>query len=166
MRPYSFVLLITALAISASTSAHEYTLGTLHIAHPHARATAPGQPSGAAYFGIENTGKTPDQLIAIKSPIAKSVELHTMSMTDNVMRMREVTTLEIPPAAKITMAPGDGYHIMLVGLTHQLKPGEKFPMTLNFRNAGKLEISVVVDDEKNSGATKGMDMLKKQRVTK
>src|SRR4051812_12593606 len=101
MRPHSIVTLTAALLFSATISAHDYEFGKLHIAHPHARATVPGQPSGAAYLGIENPGKTADKLLSIKSPIAKSAELHTMSMTDNVMRMREVTTLDIPPSARI-----------------------------------------------------------------
>jgi copper(I)-binding protein len=161
MRIYSLVL-STALLVSASASAHDYALGTLRIAHPHARSTVPGQPSGAAYLDLENTGKTPDKLISIKSPIAKSAELHTMSMAADIMRMREVTALDIPPSAKIAMSPGTGYHIMLVGLTHQLKPGEKFPMTLSFKNAGKIKVLVAVDDDnKNQNAAKAANMVHK-----
>ena len=32
-----------------------------------------------------------------------------------------------------------------MGLKQPLQPGDKFPMTLNFEKAGKIEVSVVVD---------------------
>ena len=144
MRLSSLILLTAALIMSTSASAQEYQRDNLRITHLHARATVAGQPSGAAYLDIDNTGKSTDTLIAITSPIAKSVEIHTMSMADNVMRMREVTALDIPPSTKIVMTPGDGYHLMLVGLTKKLKSGEQFPMTLRFKKAGKIKVSVVV----------------------
>jgi hypothetical protein len=43
------------------------------------------------------------------------------------------------------MKPGDGYHLMLVGLKQPLKPGERFPLTLIFENAGRIELMVNVD---------------------
>jgi copper(I)-binding protein len=143
----SLITLAAALIISASASAHEYKVGDLRVAHPHARATVPHQPSGAAYFGIENTGKSTDKLVAVASPVAKTAQIHTMSMDGNVMKMREVQNIEIPPSGKIVMKPGDGYHIMLMGLNQQLKPGDKFPLTLTFEKAGKIDVSVLVDDK-------------------
>jgi copper(I)-binding protein len=144
----SIITLAAALAISASAAAaHEYKLGDLRIIHPHARPTVPHQPSGAAYIGIENNGKNADKLIAVTSPVAKTAEIHSMSMQGNVMKMREVENIDIAPSAKIQMKPGDGYHIMLIGLNQPLKPGDKFPLTLTFEKAGKLDVSVSVDDK-------------------
>jgi copper(I)-binding protein len=143
----SIMTAVAALVISASASAHEYKLGDLRIAHPHARATVSGQPTGAAYFGIENIGKSADKLIAVASPAAKTAQIHTMSMEGNVMRMREAENIEIAPSAKIVMKPSDGYHIMLIGLNQPLKAGDKFPMTLTFEKAGKVDVSVWVDDK-------------------
>jgi len=131
--------------------AHDYKAGDLSIVHPYARATVPNQPSGAAYLTIENQGKQNDKLIAASSPIAKSTQIHTMSMDGNVMRMREVGSLDIKPGEKMTMTPGHGYHIMLIGLSQPLKTGDKFPLTLTFEKAGKVEVSVWVED-KGAGA--------------
>jgi len=68
-------------------------------------------------------------------------------MDGSIMRMREVTQLELKPAAKLTMGPGDGYHIMLVGLKKALRPGEKIPLNLRFEKAGKVELEAVVDSK-------------------
>jgi len=141
-------LLVLAAALVAGTiaHAHEYTLGDLHIEHPYARPTVPMQRSGGAYLTIENKGKDGDKLVAASSPIAGSVQIHTMSMEGDVMKMREVDGVELKPASKVEMMPGHGYHLMMLGLRQPLKAGDKFPMTLTFEKAGKTEVSVVVAD--------------------
>lgn len=154
---HSYLTPLAALLLCASVSAHEYVVGSLHIAHPNARATVANQPTGAAYLTIANQGKTDDKLIALTSPIAQSVELHTMSMDNNVMRMREVGQLDLKPSDTIAMKPGGGYHIMLVGLKQPLKTGDKFPLTLSFEKAGKIEVSVWVEDGNAKNAASASD---------
>ena len=139
--------LVAALALTGTAYAHDYKVAELQIGHPWARPTVPGQPSGGAYLSIENKGKAGDKLIAVASPIAKSAEIHTMSMEGNVMKMREVGSIDIKPTEKIAMQPGNGYHIMLIGLSQPLKVGDKIPLTLTFEKAGKLEVSIYVEDK-------------------
>lgn len=141
------LLTIALASASILAHAHSFKLGDLQVDHPHARATVPGQPSGAAYLSIENKGKTADKLIAVSSPVAKSAEIHTMSMEGNVMKMREVQVIEIAPGAKVEMKPSDGYHLMLMGLKQPLKKDDKFPLTLTFEKAGKLNIDVHVNGD-------------------
>jgi copper(I)-binding protein len=145
MKQYIFTL--TAMLALNLAQADDYNAGNLHIDHAHARATVPGQSSGAAYVSIENNGKVSDKLLAVASPVAKSAEVHNTIMDGNIMRMRDVSELELKPSAHIVMQPGDGYHIMLVGLKQALKPGEKIPLSLRFEKAGKIEIEVSVDDK-------------------
>ena len=109
-----FVLIVTFIC-SALTWAND-SVGSLRVDQAVARPSFPGQPSGAVYLSIENSGKQPDQLISVSSPIAQSTQLHTMSMNGNVMKMREVNAIEIKPSSKLVMQPGNGYHVMLIGL--------------------------------------------------
>lgn len=139
---------IAMLAMSASVLAQEYKVGDIRIDHPYARPSVAAQSSGAVYLSIENLGKSPDQLVSATSPVANSVELHTMSMQGNVMKMREVANIEINPSEKIVMTRGHGYHIMLIGLKQPLKPGDKVPLTLHFKKAGKVETQATVQDKK------------------
>lgn len=147
--------LLAGLVIGIAANAHDYKAGDLNIGHPWARPTVPGQPSGGAYLSIENKGKQSDTLLSASSPAVKSVEIHTMAMDGNVMKMREVGSIDIKPAEKITMQPGNGYHIMLIGLSQQLKVGDKIPLTLNFAKAGKVDVVVFVE---NNNATNGNSM--------
>ena len=149
----ALISLTAALISSASVYATDYQTGDLRIEHTYARATVPNQASGAAYLTIENTGAHTDKLIAVASPIAKTTQIHTMSMDGNVMKMREVSSIELKPSTKLTMKPGDGYHIMLIGLKQPLKIGTEFPLTLVFEKSGKTEISVSVKDMDRKAAT-------------
>ncbi|HEY8023935.1 MAG TPA: copper chaperone PCu(A)C [Burkholderiaceae bacterium] len=134
---------LALISAAGSVLADDHT--SLVVSNAHARPTVPGQSSGAAYIDIENRGKTSDRLLTISSPVAKSAEVHSMTMDGTIMRMREVTQLELKPSAKLTMGSGDGYHIMLVGLKKALKPGEKIPLNLRFEKAGKMELDAIVD---------------------
>jgi copper(I)-binding protein len=142
-----FIFTIAAICGSPAL-AHDYTIGALHVQQPVARPSFPGQPSGAAYVSIENNGKQADKLVGVSTPIAASAQIHTMTMVGNVMKMREVDGIELEPSGKIAMQPGNGYHIMLMGLKQPLKVGDQFPMTLMFEKAGKLKVSVDVKEIK------------------
>lgn len=144
-RKFTYLIsLITSVVLVSAAQAHELKLGDIQIDHPYARATVPQQSSGGAYLTVENNGKTDDKLIKVESNIARSVEIHNMEMVGDVMKMRAVDGIELKAGSKVSMAPGGGYHIMLIGLNQQLKVGDKFPLTLYFAKAGKIEVAVVV----------------------
>jgi copper(I)-binding protein len=139
---------LVALALALPTLpavAHDARIGSLHVFHPSAPATLPGQSSGAVYLMIENEGTVADRLLSASSPAASSVSIHSMSMDGNIMKMREVGNVALPPAAKVSLKADSGYHLMLSGLKQPLQPGDKIAMTLTFERAGKLEVSVHVD---------------------
>ena len=134
-----------ALAPIGIAHAHANSAGDVSIGHPYATPSVPGARNGAAYIAtLENTGKQPDRLLRASTPVAARTELHTMSMDDGVMRMREVDALPLAPGAPIKMRPGQGFHFMLMDLKRPLKEGDTFPMTLEFERGGKVEVKVVV----------------------
>jgi hypothetical protein len=115
-----------------------------------ARATVGKMPNGAAFLQIENKGAD-DALLSASSAAAAKVEIHTMSMDGNVMKMRALDQLELKAGQKVEMKPGSGVHIMLMGLKKPLTVGDKFQLTLNFRKAGKVETSVEVAEMSKHG---------------
>jgi copper(I)-binding protein len=137
------LLVLCAFPVCAAQSA-----SSIAVTQPFAPATMPGAPTGAVYLTLHNKGKKPDQLVGATTPRAKRVELHAMSMTGNVMRMREVAAIELAPGGQLRMRPGSGHHLMLVGLAAPLAPGEEFPLTLQFRAAGNAEVKVKVEPER------------------
>jgi len=113
----------------------------LSIEGAFSRAT-PGTGPGVAYLTIHG-GDIPDRLLSVTSTRAPKVEMHTMSMQGEVMRMREVDAIDIPANATVKLAPG-GMHLMLVGQASPLKAGESVLLTLTFAHAGARSVNVPV----------------------
>jgi len=148
-------LLPLVLAMAAfSANAHEYQAGTLKIGHPWARMTAPGQPSGGAFLKLNNTGTAADRLLGGSTPLADHIELHSMSMEGNVMKMREVNAIDVPPGQTVELKPG-AWHMMLIGLKVPLKAGDKVPMTLKFAKAGEVKVELKIEEIAPPGAASG-----------
>ena len=134
LRLFALILLLSAGASHAQS---------IVIDKAVSRATVGKMPNGAAFLQIDNQGAD-DVLLSGSSSASAKVEIHTMSMDGNVMKMRALDQLELKAGQKIEMKPGSGVHIMLIGLKKPLIAGDKFPLTLNFRKAGKLETTVSV----------------------
>jgi copper(I)-binding protein len=140
----SFVLLASAfISTTVFANGHEVKVGNLKIEHPMARATVPAQKMSGGFMKIENDGTAADKLISASSSVSKSMELHTMSMDNNVMRMREVKAIDLPAKSKVELRPG-GLHLMFIDLNKQLKAGDIIPVKLKFEKAGEVEVKFQV----------------------
>jgi periplasmic copper chaperone A len=137
------VLLVALYAGIAWPHSHEK--GDIQIRHPWSRATPPGASVAAAYMEIRNTGKQADRLLSVTSAVAQRVEMHLTEREGEVMKMREVKALDIPPRERYTLRP-NGAHLMLVDLKQPLKKGESFAMKLRFERAGELEVQLEVQE--------------------
>ena len=121
--------------------AETYTAGQIEVSQPWARPSTVN--TGAAYFTLTNKGDSSDALTSVQGDVAKEVELHTMTMDGNIMRMRRVEKLILPAGKSISIEPG-GLHVMLIGLKKPLVEGETFPLHLTFAKAGGVDIIVHV----------------------
>ncbi len=140
------VLTALTVGLAASAWSHGANAGDIEITHPYATPTIAGSKIGAAYFAqLTNAGSMPDKLLRASTPVAASVEMHTMSVdAQGVMRMREIDSIALTPKQSIAMRPGMGMHLMLIGLRAPLTEGQTFPMTLQFERGGTVEVKVVV----------------------
>jgi copper(I)-binding protein len=142
-------LLSFAAALLVSTAA----LGTdLQISDAWVRGTVPAQRASGAFMRI--TSPAGATLLGVSSPVAETVELHEMSMSDGMMRMRPITRLELPAGKAIELRPG-GYHIMLMGLKQPLATGSSVPLTLRVEHNGKEESLAVEVPVRSLTATPG-----------
>jgi copper(I)-binding protein len=121
-----------------------YKVGALVIATPWARATPGGAKIGGGYVKITNTGSEPDRLVGGTLTGASEVEVHEMSMQNDVMKMRHLPDgLEIKPGATVELKPGS-YHLMFMQLKDGLKAGQRLKGTLVFQKAGTVEVEYSV----------------------
>lgn len=147
MKSLQKVLLASALLLGSTTAmAHSYQVGELEIAHPWARPLPPVAKVGVAYFTVSNNGDVDDVLLSAESPIADKVEIHTHVKEGEMMKMRQLDDLTIVAHGEQKLAPG-GLHLMLMGLKEVPAVDTKFPVTLHFKKAGKVDIEVSVDTQ-------------------
>lgn len=144
----AIVSLVTLL--SGAAQAHGFSAGDVSVEHPYALPTPPGARTGAVYFrAIRNGARQPDRLVGASTPVADRVELHESAVDGaGVMRMREITALELPPRKALRLRHGGGFHLMLIGLRSPLEIGERFPLRLTFERGGETEVMVWIQQPK------------------
>ncbi|SDY74242.1 hypothetical protein SAMN05444340_11688 [Citreimonas salinaria] len=136
------ILSAGALALTVASPAW----AEIVVTDAYARSTMPGAPTGAAFMVIGNTGETDDRLVEVLSDVAERVELHThRAEGDGVVRMVHVEEGIVIPAGGQHALQRGGDHVMMMGLTRDLKQGDTFALTLVFENAGERKIEVPVD---------------------
>jgi copper(I)-binding protein len=110
---------------------------TINITHSWAKPTLGSHGVSVAYAHITNTLEENDRLIKASTPITKRAELHTHTMQHDIMTMRKIEQVDIPAGETVELKPGS-YHIMLFGIDEKLSPGDSFPITFHFENAGEI----------------------------
>jgi hypothetical protein len=151
-----FGLGVALVAAGCATPAAQRSATGIRLENPWARrapamahgAGGHGMPAhgaggnGAVYVTIVNPG-APDALLAAATSAAATVELHEVVQEGGVMKMRPLPRFEVPGGGRLEMKPG-GYHIMLLGLTRDLKPGDTVNVTLTFDKAGRMTVDAPV----------------------
>ena len=133
-----------AILIAALLSATQAGASEVTVSESWARATAPGQGSGAVYLRIISQREA--RIVAVVSPAADSAEMHSMTHDNGMMKMRELEALPLPAGQQVELGSG-GSHIMLVGLKQPLKAGGSVPLTLTIQFADKRKEKVEVKAE-------------------
>lgn len=127
---------------------------SIQVDQPWARATAPAAKAGGVFMTLTDTG-APDRLVAAATPVADVAEVHRTVEQNGVMKMQPIDALDLPPGQKVQLSPG-GYHVMLMGLKQQLKPGDTFPITLTFAHAAPMTVTVKVEAAGAAGPSHDM----------
>lgn len=120
------------------------------ILDPYARVSPSG--AGAVFLVIQNPSALDDRLIAVASNVADRVELHTHQTDANgMMQMLEVPEgFEVKAESTRALERG-GDHVMLLGLTRDLKDGDTFDLTLTFERGEVITVTVPVDNARKPG---------------
>jgi hypothetical protein len=66
-------------------------------------------------------------------------------MQNDLMKMQQVPSVEIPAGGNVTFAPM-AYHVMLLNLKDRslLSDGKHFPLTMHFEKSGDVTVEVAV----------------------
>jgi copper(I)-binding protein len=138
--PQNEAIVNEAITDAADTAA---TPASIEIQNGYVRAVPPGQQNSAAFMTLINQGEDSIALLAGESTAAEVVELHTHLMEDGMMRMRQVEQIEVPAGKTVELKPG-GLHVMLIGLTSPLKPGDTIDLNLGFDDGSQQSLTLPV----------------------
>lgn len=96
------------------------------------RGTVPAQKSTGAFLTLESTDDA--KVIGVKSPAAKTAEIHSSALKDGVMHMHALESLALPAGKRVELQPG-GSHVMLMGLARPLGEGDTVRLVFTLENA-------------------------------
>lgn len=94
------------------------------------RALPPGKTVTAGFAELHNPTASDCAIVAISSPQAERVELHSSAMDEGVMRMRPMESPTIAAGSSLLLAPG-GNHFMLFGLGEHAAHLERVELLLS-----------------------------------
>lgn len=148
-------LALTACSSSSSHSSHTHNAapattggkavsGALAVTDPWCKAAAASEMT-AVFATVRNPGKEEVVITGASTPAAHMTQLHeTVTTTGGGMQMRELQGgLHIPAGGSVTLEPG-GRHVMLMGLTRALRPGDQVTLTLHTQGHGDVTVTAPV----------------------
>lgn len=118
--------------------AHSSRLGDIKIGH--AWALPASVADGQVFIPLLNTGKTDEALVSARGDIASIIELRRNARYDDPAEGEFL----LLPGKPFAMRP-QAFHLRLIGLAAPLVLGQRFPLILDFLNAGEAEIEVYVE---------------------
>jgi copper(I)-binding protein len=141
-----FLSILATVWLGAWSASAAHAAAAVDVKDAWVRATVPGQKVAGAYLEIQS--RSAARLVGVRSPLAKSAEIHSMSNEGGVMKMRHLDALDLPAGQSVRLEPS-GNHIMLFDIKQPLEPGARVPLTLIIEQKGKKK-SVEVQAEVRS----------------
>ena len=130
--------------IALSVAAHAQRSADIDVKSAWARPTVAGQLGTGAFMKL--TSPDGARLLGASSDVAGVVEIHEMAMEGNVMRMRAIRDLDLPPGSTVELKPG-GHHMMLMDLKRPLAVGEKIKVNLQLETRDRKLITQPIEVE-------------------
>lgn len=107
-------LLVVVLAAGCSAPVEKIKQPLL-VEDAWLRAPPPGLDKTAGYFRLTNHSGKALSIVGASSDQIRAIEMHTTIKDGDMMRMRRLKTIPIPPDETIVFEPG-GKHLMIFGL--------------------------------------------------
>jgi len=136
----AIVLYFTLLNSQAFAVEHE---SNVVIEGPYMRASIPGTNITSAYMSIENKNNEALILTGVSSLFSDRIEIHQHTMSNGMMKMRQVEQLVVNGQSKVILRPM-GYHLMIFNVKKTLLPDDKVSLTLHFKQQKDLVLTIPV----------------------
>jgi periplasmic copper chaperone A len=137
------LLALLLIAISIAPRIGITADSNLVVAGAWIRQPPPGTDVASVYLSLQNIGTRTAKLTGVECPIASMAMLHESLESDGQSQMRALSSVSLAPGASLAFTPGSK-HIMLHGLAHPLKVGERVPIVLLFDGGIRVHVTAVV----------------------
>jgi copper(I)-binding protein len=142
----------TLLNISGDVFAAEHS-NQITVEGSYIRAKIPGTDITSAYMTIKNKGDEAVMLIGASSQFSDRIEIHQHTMSDGMMKMRQVQQLLIKDKNQVILQPM-GYHLMIFNVKEALQAEQKVSLTLHFKQQKDLVVTIPVQSIKKERTVK------------
>lgn len=132
-----------AATTPAATQDAAAEVATLEVRDPWAKAADEGM--SAAFGTLHNSTDADVVVVAASSPSSPMVELHETVEVDGVMQMQQVEGFTVPAGGDLVLDPG-GNHLMFMGLTAPLVPGDEVTVVLELADGTTLDVVAPVKE--------------------
>ncbi|MEV0999534.1 copper chaperone PCu(A)C [Nonomuraea sp. NPDC050202] len=134
----------TATAAAAASPSATAPAAALTITDPWVKTTKKGMT--AAFGTLVNNTDAPVTITSGTSPLSPTIELHEVVENGGKMVMRPKEGGFVVPARGTHQLQPGGDHIMLMGVTEEVKPGARIPFTLQVQGGEPLEFTAIGKD--------------------
>lgn len=127
-------------AASLETGSETVRVGALRIVNARVPALR-GVATLSAYFTVESAADEDDWLVGVEAPgLAGAAMLHTQNVSAlGQVSMSMLDSIRLPARGQLVFAPG-GNHVMLERLLREPRRGDRIPLVLRFRRAGRVTV--------------------------
>jgi len=116
---------------------------SLRIEKAWLKKPIPGMKMTAAYMTLINQGEKDAILLEVKGDDAEYYEIHTVSMKNGRMKMRQLKEVVIKANSTHQLKPG-GDHIMVIQVKKTLLTSKETSLTLIFKGGHKETIRIPI----------------------
>ena len=106
--------------------------------------SVPGQTTATLQLNL--TTVKPGNLVSVGSPLAASVEIHSLMMNKGAMKMHVVNSLALQDHRTTTFG-SHGLFLMMTGIKQPLKIGDRVPLSLVFLFPDKQTKTIAAEAE-------------------
>lgn len=129
----------------------------IEIQEAYAYATPLKNPAAAVFMIVHNHGVDNDRLLDVKFETAGRTELHTMTMDNDIMKMRKVDGYDVGSHKTLSLNPM-GHHVMVFDRQSDWNEGDVIQAKAVFENAGVVTIPVKIVARGAKPSTQGDDV--------
>lgn len=104
---------------------------------------SPNKDTPSAGYFVAHGGDAGGQLRGVLTDYALKVEMHETVEENGVMKMKPVTSVDIPAKGEVAFAPG-GKHLMLWGVNDTAISRGKMELTFLMANGDRLLVDAVI----------------------